>query len=64
LETNKIIRYQLQCGPYMCRNRGMHGVEALNHRTGDNWSVLGLRSFDESAVYYALILMFYVLVVP
>jgi hypothetical protein len=64
LETNKIIRHQLQCGPYMCRNRGMHGVEAWNHRTGDNWSDWGLKSFDASAVYSALILIFYVLELP
>ncbi len=64
METIKIIRLQLQCGPYMCRNWGMHGVEAWDHRTGDNWSDLGLKSFDESAVCFALILIFYVLELP
>jgi len=42
----------------------MHGVEAWHHRTGDNWSDSGLQSFDASAAYPALILMFFFLELP
>jgi hypothetical protein len=42
----------------------MHDVEAWHHRTGDNWSDWGLKSFGEFAAYPALILMFFVLELP
>jgi hypothetical protein len=59
-----ILRHRLWFGPYTSRSRGMHGAEAWLHRIGGSWSDSGLKFFDESAVYLALILIFYVLEVP